>query len=154
LDHSRIPSSASAEAAVHARRLRSKVLISTFNNHIKLNHNKPLETIVITLFYLLNSPLASAKDPEVTGFSRPSAVVSTADEHPAGTTFYGGRDVEPFEEVCDNFVNPLVLDDSEVFVKDRLFNLLVIVICSIVLVGIVLTVAVIIWRYESASRFS
>jgi hypothetical protein len=31
-------------------------------------------------------------------------------------------------------------------VKDRLFNLLVIVVCSVVLVGIVLTVAIIIWR--------
>jgi len=103
------------------------------------------------LKFFINSPLASAKDPEVTGFSHPSAVVSTADEHPAGTTYYGvdGRDVEPFEEVCDNFVNPLVLDESEVFVKDRLFNLLVIVICSIVLVGIILTVAIIIWRSES-----
>jgi hypothetical protein len=36
--------------------------------------------------------------------------------------------------------------DSDVFVKDRLFNLLVIVVCSVVLVGIVLAVAIVIWR--------
>jgi hypothetical protein len=85
------------------------------------------------------SPLASAKEPDLTGFGHPSAVVSTAD----AASDFGGK-FETFE-VCDNFVNPLVVD-SDVLVKDRLFNLLVIVVCSIVLVGIVLIVAIVIWR--------
>ena len=86
------------------------------------------------------SPLASAKESDLTGFGHPSAVVSTAD---AAKSDFGGK-FEIFE-VCDNFVNPLVVD-SDVLVKDRLFNLLVIVVCSVVLVGIVLTVAIVIWR--------
>ena len=91
----------------------------------------------------LSSPLASAKEPDLTSFGRPSAVVSTSDR--AETIFGGSSDIF---EVCDNFVNPLVVD-SDVLVKDRLFNLLVIVICSVVLVAIVLTVAIVIWRYDS-----
>ena len=84
------------------------------------------------------TPLASAKDPEITGLGHPSAVVSTAD------STADSYDVL-LHDVCDNFVNPLLVD-SEVFVKDHLFNLLVIVICSVVLVAISLTVAIVIWR--------
>ena len=84
------------------------------------------------------TPLASAKDPEITGFGHPSAVVLTADLTAADS-------FDVLHDVCDNYVNPLVLD-SEVFVKDHLFNLLVIVVCSLVLVGIILSVAIVIWR--------
>ena len=60
------------------------------------------------------------------GFSsssgHPSAVVSTADHSSLSADGFGGK-YEMFD-VCDNYVNPLVID-SEVFVKDRLFNLLV-----------------------------
>ena len=94
----------------------------------------------------LSSPLASAKEPDLTGFGHPSAVVSTSDH---ADTIFGvgvgtGGSSDVFE-VCDNFVNPLVVD-SDILVKDRLFNLLVIVICSVVLVAIILTVAIVIWR--------
>ena len=94
-----------------------------------------------------SSPLASAKEPDITGFGRPSAVVSTSDnfEPPSNS----GTKFNEFE-VCDNLVNPLFVDSDGTgvggIVSDRIFNLLVILVSSVVLVGIVLIVAIIIWR--------
>ena len=59
------------------------------------------------------------------------------------TSISNRRDPMVIQDSCD--INPLVID-SEFFMGENLFTILVIVICSLILVAIVLVVACIIYR--------